>query len=76
MMTGFNQIVLTSQVVNLIMGIIGASAVYGILMFLDWHGGIKFTVHIQIIDDNPMALALYRGLRFLAVAYFVATLLK
>jgi hypothetical protein len=75
-MVGLNQIVITSQIVNLIMGMIGALAVFGILTFLDRFAHIKFTTHIQIIDDNPIALALYRGLRFLAVAYFVAILLK
>lgn len=72
----FHEVILTSQGVNLVVTLLGALAVYLILRFLDWLAGIKFTDHIQIIDDSPQALAIYRGLRFVAVAYFIATLLK
>lgn len=75
-MDNVSYIALWSQALNLFMGFIGAAAAYGILRFLDWVNGTKAKDHIAIIDDSPLALAIYRGARFASVLIFVALLLK
>lgn len=65
-----------SQAVNLLMGFLGAIGAYLMLRVLDFLNGTKFSEHMAIIDDTPLSLAIYRGIRFAAVLLFVALLLK
>lgn len=65
-----------SQAVSLLMGFLGAIAAYLMLRVLDFLNGTKFSEHMQIIDDTPLSLAIYRGIRFFSVLMFIAFLLK
>jgi hypothetical protein len=76
MSESISTIALWSQAVNLIMGFVGALAAYLLLRFLDWVNGTTVSDHLAIIDDTPLSLAIYRGIRFAAVLVFVALLLK
>lgn len=69
-------IVAWSQMTNLVMGIVGACAVFGILRFLAWINGQKHTDDLRILRQDAKALAIYKGAVFLACALFVALVLK
>ena len=72
----FSSVVVLSQGIRLAMGVFGALAAFGLLRALNWINGTKFTDHMQIIDDTPLSLALYLGIRFFSVLLFVALLLQ
>ncbi|MDE2106148.1 MAG: hypothetical protein KGL39_53490 [Patescibacteria group bacterium] len=71
-----SSVVLASQAVNLVMGLVGFGAFYGLARFLDWNTGRKVSAHLDIIEGDAKALALYRGLRLFGLFYFIAALLK
>lgn len=71
-----SSIVLVSQATNLAVGALGFCAFYFLARFLDWSTGRKVRNHIDIIESDAKALALYRGLRLAGLFFYVATILK
>lgn len=49
---------------------------WGTLRLMDRAGGIKFRAKLRIIETDPMAVALYLGLRLVALALLFAPLLR
>ena len=51
--------------------------VFFALKFLNWHNGVKFSEHVHgAMQGQPLALALYYGLRFIGICMVAAALLK
>lgn len=69
-------IVLVGPVLKLALAVIAVFMVWAVLRGLDWLNTQPFTAAQRIMDDNALAVGLYRGLRFLAVALLIGLLLS
>lgn len=49
---------------------------WGTLRLMDRAAGIRFRAKLRIIETDPMALAIYLGVRLLALAILFAPLLR
>lgn len=70
---------LVSFVLRLCYFVIALCAVVGFLRWLDWTMGLggKFKSEVwDVIAENPLALALYHGLRFFAVVWLAGQFLS
>ena len=56
--------------------IVSVFAIYLISRFFDWTTGRKVRGHLDIIESDAKATAIYRGLRFAGLCYVVAAFLK
>lgn len=67
---------LTSNGLNLFYTAVALALVYGSSRFLNWHNGVSFgdDVHKKMVR-NPMALALYYGLRWIGFCLVAASLI-
>lgn len=67
----------TSFLVQFIYLLVTVAAVVGLLRWFDKAAGISFKKDVwDKIDKDPRALALYHGLRFLAVCYVAGQFLS
>ena len=53
-----------------------AAVWWSTLRLMDKSGGIKFRAKLRIMETDPLALALYLGLRLIALALLFAPLLR
>ena len=65
-----------SRGTDLLMLIAAAFAVYAVSRIFDWTTGRKVRGHLDIIETDAHATAVYRGLRFIGICYLIGSLLK
>lgn len=65
-----------SQGIDLGKLVVSVFAIYLISRFFDWTTGRKVRGHLDIIETDAKATALYRGLRFIGLCFVVAAFLK
>jgi hypothetical protein len=71
----FGDIALLGPVVKLLMGTLGAFAMFAMLRIYDRLSNRNHIDDMDNVATDPKALALYKGLRFLAVAILIGQLL-
>lgn len=71
-----NQVLLTSIGLQLVTAIIALLVIWGMFRLLDRGMGHPFADAVEKMYENPMAVALYYGLRFLGACILIGLLLS
>lgn len=79
MLDAIPEFALVSFLIRLVYFCLALAAAIGFLRWLDWtigiHGNFKSQVW-DVLKQNPMALAVYHGLRFFAVVWLAGQFLS
>lgn len=75
-MSDISSVVLTSQIVNITVGLIGLFMAWRVLALLDKANGSDFKVQLELIKGGNLAVAAYEAVKFFTVGFVIAMLLK
>ena len=71
-----NEIVIVSAGLNLAYFLAAVFACWAVLRVLDALAGVKFKTAMERLHENPLALAIYLGLRFFGVVSLGAAFIR
>lgn len=72
-----SDVVIMSTVLNLVFAVLAVVALVFLLRWFDKQAGVGFTEWIEAVsNENPKALAIYYGLRFLGVCLLVGAIIQ
>lgn len=71
-----SEVIALSMLIDLVKFAGAVTAAWGILRILDHMADNKFTAALDVILQDPKAVALYFGLRFVGVCFIAAAFVK
>jgi len=71
-----SEVIITSMAIKVAMAFMALLVIWGLFRLLDRSTGLPFYKAMEIMYENPVALAVYYGLRFLGACFLIGLLLS